>query len=268
MGSTGWTQTGSDRVVPVVAFCVGSIARARQTSLRDTKQALRCGSEVRLPFNGFSSFRSRDVEHRHYVVCRRVRRSWPPYRGTKTDWETGQEYARGSSQTKGFPNANFIPFPSPPFANHSHSDSSELVSLFFSPSSSFLFFFLFFFSFRLACFLFSRTSVSTIPRDSLRVVGQYQTWYYRQFFAARRVSQRRVSPWRGGKNTTQGERVNEFRRVASYRSTSWDERTPPTPSSLSGNDDSQAEASRERRNNAVRAMHDQRINEIRSRIVN
>lgn len=48
-------------------FCVHSIARTKQTSLRDTKQDPRCRSESRLS-NGRSSLSLRNTEHRHYPV--------------------------------------------------------------------------------------------------------------------------------------------------------------------------------------------------------
>lgn len=57
----------------------------------------------RLPSNGLSSFRSRDVEHRHYVVCRRVHvagLSASPCQGTEE--KQAREYARGQSQRRFF----------------------------------------------------------------------------------------------------------------------------------------------------------------------
>lgn len=55
----------------------------------------------RLPSNGLSSFRSRDVEHRHYVVCRLLAlarvQPLPRHRG-----ETGQRIREGTEPEKIF----------------------------------------------------------------------------------------------------------------------------------------------------------------------
>lgn len=66
----------------------------------------------RLPSNGLSSFRSRDVEHRHYVVCRRVAGLSASPAPAKAQRRNRPENTRGDRAREDFSNANFIPFPS------------------------------------------------------------------------------------------------------------------------------------------------------------
>lgn len=105
----------------------------------------------RLPSNGLSSFRSRDVEHRHYVVCRRVHvaglsASPTPAKAQKQ----AREYARGQSQRRFFE----CKFYSVPFLSRSSISllPSSSVPSSFLPSFHFLFKLLF---------------LPTIPRDRL-----------------------------------------------------------------------------------------------------
>lgn len=100
----------------------------------------------RLPSNGLSSFRSRDVEHRHYVVCRRVHVAGLSASPTpaKAQRRNRPENTRGDRAREDFSNANFIPFPS----------SLVPPSLFFPHLPSFH-------------FLFKLLFLPTIPRDRL-----------------------------------------------------------------------------------------------------
>ena len=261
MGSTGWTQTESDRGARC-SFCVGSIARARQKSLWDTKQALRCGSEARLPSNGLSSFRSRDVEHRHYVVCRRVRRFWPLPQD-QDRLRNGPGIREGIQPNERIFQCKFYSVSFPAFfslhslANHSHSPSSLI-----RPNSQpFLFA-------DLPAF-FQSDFCLTISRD-LYASSINQTTVFSRWLPVRQhiVQRTRVSPWRE-KNTTRGKRVDEFWRVASYR---FDLLGRPNLAdafeSVGQRRFSNPRGNVEGRNNAVRVMYNRRINEIRSRIVN
>ena len=74
----------------------------------------------RLPSNGLSSFRSRDVEHRHYVVCRRVHVAGLSASPTpaKAQRRNRPENTRGDRAREDFSNANFIPFPPSLFFPH------------------------------------------------------------------------------------------------------------------------------------------------------
>lgn len=99
----------------------------------------------RLPSNGLSSFRSRDVEHRHYVVCRRVHVAGLSASPTpaKAQRRNRPENTRGDRAREDFSNANFIPFPSslvPPSLFFPHLRfllPSFLPSTFFSNCYSF-----------------------------------------------------------------------------------------------------------------------------------
>lgn len=96
----------------------------------------------RLPSNGLSSFRSRDVEHRHYVVCRRVHvaglsASPTPAKAQKQ----AREYARGQSQRRFFEckfySVSFLSRSSISLLPSSSVPSSFLPSTFFSNCYSF-----------------------------------------------------------------------------------------------------------------------------------
>lgn len=105
----------------------------------------------RLPSNGLSSFRSRDVEHRHYVVCRRVHVAGLSASPTSAKAQKqAREYARGQSQRRFFE----CKFYSVPFLSRSSISllPSSSVPSSFLPSFHFLFKLLF---------------LPTIPRDRL-----------------------------------------------------------------------------------------------------
>lgn len=96
----------------------------------------------RLPSNGLSSFRSRDVEHRHYIVCRRVHvaglsASPTPAKAQKQ----AREYARGQSQRRFFEckfySVSFLSRSSISLLPSSSVPSSFLPSTFFSNCYSF-----------------------------------------------------------------------------------------------------------------------------------
>lgn len=136
----------------------------------------------RLPSNGLSSFRSRDVEHRHYVVCRRVHVAGLSASPTpaKAQRRNRPENTRGDRAREDFSNANFIPFPS----------SLVLPSLFF-PHLRFL----------LPSFLplsFQTAIPSNDPAgSSLRIVGQLEL---------SRIIRARYRVLREGKNRREKER--------------------------------------------------------------
>lgn len=133
----------------------------------------------RLPSNGLSSFRSRDVEHRHYVVCRRVHvaglsASPTPAKAQKQ----AREYARGQSQRRFFE----CKFYSVPFLSRSSISllPSSSVPSSFLPSFHFLFKLLF------------------LPAgSSLRIVGQLEL---------SRIIRARYRVLREGKNRREKER--------------------------------------------------------------
>lgn len=129
----------------------------------------------RLPSNGLSSFRSRDVEHRHYVVCRRVHvaslsASPTPAKAQKQ----AREYARGQSQRRFFE----CKFYSVSFLSRS--------SISLLPSSSFL------------PLSFQTAIPSNDPAgSSLRIVGQLEL---------SRIIRARYRVLREGKNRREKER--------------------------------------------------------------
>lgn len=100
----------------------------------------------RLPSNGLSSFRSRDVEHRHYVVCRRVHVAGLSASPTPAK---AQRIREGTEPEKIF--RMQILFRSLPLS-FLHLSSSLIFGSFFLPSFHFLFKLLF---------------LPTIPRDRL-----------------------------------------------------------------------------------------------------